>query len=143
MATPAGDTEKNGQWEIGEVARRSGASRSAIRYYEGIGLLPQPARQSGRRRYDASAVQRLQVIQSAQQAGFSLVEIRTLFFGFKTGIHPETRWEALAGQKLAALEEQQAHIHAMQDRLREGLGCDCATMDECTVWRSGMDTPDQ
>ena len=57
---------------IGEVARQVGIATSAIRYYEEIGLLPPPARVNGRRRYDWSAVQRLCVIEYAQQAGFTL-----------------------------------------------------------------------
>jgi len=38
---------------IGEVAGLGGKAPSAIRYYESIGMLPKPARVSGRRRYPA------------------------------------------------------------------------------------------
>lgn len=124
---------------IGEVARRAGIRTSAIRFYEEIGLLPAPARVSGRRRYDESAVQRLRVIERMQQAGFALGEIRELFFGFTVGTPPHARWATLARRKLAELEEQRRHIRAMQELLREGLRCGCLTMDQCTVWLSGME----
>jgi MerR family redox-sensitive transcriptional activator SoxR len=124
---------------IGEVARQVGVATSAIRYYEEIGLLPEPARVNGRRRYDWSAVQRLCVIEYAQQAGFTLGEIRELFFGFAAGTHPNTRWETLARRKLDELEEQRRRIHAMQELLREGLRCGCLTMEQCTVWLSGLE----
>ncbi|HEX2211710.1 MAG TPA: MerR family transcriptional regulator, partial [Longimicrobium sp.] len=62
---------------IGEVARRTGVAASALRYWEDAGLLPAPRRVGGRRRYDADAVRRVEVLRSAQQAGFTLAEIRT------------------------------------------------------------------
>lgn len=124
---------------IGEVARQVGVATSAIRYYEEIGLLPPPVRVNGRRRYDWSAVQRLCVIERAQQAGFTLGEIRELFFGFAAGTHPTERWEALARRKLAEMEEQRRRIQAAQDILREGIRCGCLTMEQCTVWLSGLE----
>jgi MerR family transcriptional regulator, redox-sensitive transcriptional activator SoxR len=124
---------------IGVIARAAGCATSAIRYYEAAGLLPLPARINGRRRYDASTVQRLRVIERAQQAGFTLSEIRELFFGFVVGTPPAARWETLARRKLADLEAQVARIRAMQVLLHEGLRCGCLTMEQCTVWLSGMD----
>ena len=67
---------------ISEVARQVGLQASAIRYYERIGLLPQALRMSGQRRYDTTALYRLALIQRARQLGFTLTEIRDLFFGF-------------------------------------------------------------
>jgi MerR family redox-sensitive transcriptional activator SoxR len=128
---------------IGQIARRVGTATSAIRYYEEIGLLPPPARVNGRRRYDASALQRLRVIEHAQRAGFTLGEIRELFFGFAVGTHPNARWEALARRKLAEFDAQLARIQAMQGLLRDGLRCGCLTMEQCTVWLSGLDAAPQ
>jgi MerR family redox-sensitive transcriptional activator SoxR len=124
---------------IGQIARQVHVAPSAIRYYEEIGLLPRAVRVNGRRRYYPSTVQRLCVIEYAQQAGFTLGEIRELFFGFVVGTHPNTRWEALAQRKLAELDEQLRRIQTMQVLLREGLRCGCLTMEQCTVWLSGFD----
>src|SRR3954464_13253668 len=63
---------------IGDVARTAGVRKSLIRYYELIGLLPEAPRVSGQRRYDASVLRRLAVIDVAQRAGLSLDEIRDL-----------------------------------------------------------------
>jgi MerR family transcriptional regulator, redox-sensitive transcriptional activator SoxR len=124
---------------IGAVARRAGIATSAVRYYERIGLLPLAERTNGRRRYDISTVQRLRVIERARQAGFTLREIRELFFGFAVGTHPNARWEALAQRKLAELEAQLARISAMRELLREGMRCGCLTIEQCTVWLSGLE----
>ena len=55
---------------------------SAIRYYEQIGILAPARRVSGQRRYDETVLYRLAVVRRAQEAGFTLEEIRRLFFGF-------------------------------------------------------------
>jgi len=61
---------------IGELAKQSGLAASRIRFYEAQGLISQVGRQSnGYRRYSAEALQTLQLIQSAQQAGFTLQEL--------------------------------------------------------------------
>jgi MerR family redox-sensitive transcriptional activator SoxR len=126
---------------IGAVARQASTTTSAIRFYESTGLLPPPARVNGRRRYDASTLQRLAVIARAQQAGFTLGEIQELFFGFVAGTPPAARWETLARRKLVELEAQLTRLRAMQDLLHEGLRCGCLTMEQCTVWLSGLNQP--
>ena len=125
---------------IGEVARRSATSASAIRYYESVGLLPYAMRVNGRRRYDESTLQRLAVIQRAREAGFTLDEIRELFFGFAVGTAPAIRWAALARRELASLDAQLARIQMMRSLLHEGLRCGCLTVEQCTVWLSGYPT---
>src|SRR5215203_2359679 len=63
---------------IGQVARQAGLATSAIRYYESIGLLPEPERLSGQRRYAPDVLRRLGAIDVAKQAGFTLEETRAL-----------------------------------------------------------------
>jgi MerR family mercuric resistance operon transcriptional regulator len=65
--------------EIGEVSRRSGVHIETIRYYERIGLVPQPPRTAnGRRSYDARAIASLCFIRRARELGFALADIRAL-----------------------------------------------------------------
>ena len=63
---------------IGQVAKRAGLNASAIRYYEAHGLLPEPPRVSGQRRYGEDTLARLGVIDVAKRAGFTLDDIRVL-----------------------------------------------------------------
>ncbi|MCH8995426.1 MAG: MerR family transcriptional regulator [Chloroflexi bacterium] len=118
---------------IGDVARRVGVQPSALRYYESIGILPAPRRVNGRRRYGAAILQRLTIIQLAQQAGFTLAEIRTLFEGFAEGTAPSARWRVLAQRKLPEIEESITRAQGMKRLLEEGLRCGCLTLEECTL----------
>src|SRR5437588_9298273 len=66
--------------QIGQVAKRTGLTVDAIRFYEKSGLLPRPARtEGGYRLYHEREVADLEFIQKSQQLGFSLNEIRELF----------------------------------------------------------------
>src|SRR5438876_761099 len=67
---------------IGEVARRTGVKPSALRYYEQEGLLPRASRTGGRRRYGERDVRMVELLRFAQQAGFTLDEIKKLFHRF-------------------------------------------------------------
>jgi MerR family redox-sensitive transcriptional activator SoxR len=78
-------------WTISEVANQIGLRPSAIRYYEQIGILPPAHRVSGQRRYDVTVLHRLTLIQKARQTGFSLEEIKELFFGFRARTPPSIR----------------------------------------------------
>jgi DNA-binding transcriptional MerR regulator len=65
--------------KIGELAQLSGVTASRIRFYEAQGLLPSAQRQTnGYREYDDDTLTRLDLIRRAQNAGFSLEEIRSM-----------------------------------------------------------------
>jgi MerR family redox-sensitive transcriptional activator SoxR len=119
---------------ISEVARRAGIRPSAIRYYESSGVLPAPRRASGRRRYDASIVQRLAVVQLAQEAGFTIAEIKSLFADFAPETPAWERWQPLATRKLSEVEALIVRAQKMK-RLLEAclLECRCLTMEECAA----------
>lgn len=116
---------------ITAVARRSGLRTSAIRYYEGLGLLPVAIRVGGRRRYDPEILSRLALIAITRQMGFSLAEIGTLLHGFDAGTPAPARWQALAKSKLIEIEALIARAEEMKRLLGEALGCECPSLDHC------------
>jgi MerR family redox-sensitive transcriptional activator SoxR len=125
---------------ISEVARQVGLQPSAIRYYEKIGLLPPAQRISGQRRYDTTVLYRLAVIQHARRIGFTLDEIRQLFFGFRNVTRASERWQKLSRKKLAELDGLVAEINTMQNLLKKMMhDCRCDTLDQCGkgIFRSG------
>src|SRR5262245_13762335 len=90
---------------IGALARRFDLNTSAIRYYERVGVLPAPARESGQRRYGPDAVRRLEVLDVAKRAGFSLDEARVLLQTAEAGTPAHQALRALAARKLPEIEE--------------------------------------
>ena len=120
------------QLSISEVARRVGLKPSAIRYYEQIGLLPPAQRMSGQRRYDSTVLYRLAVVQRARQLGFTLDDIRHLFFGFREDFRASQRWHRASRRKLAELDELVKGIQAMRQLLNKMMqNCRCETLDQC------------
>ena len=124
---------------IGEVARSAGVRPSALRYYEGVGLLPPPERENGRRRYDGEVLRevldRLAVVRVAQQAGFTISEIRTLLDGFSEDFPPSERWRLMAREKLPEVEALVERALGMKDLLERGLRCECLSLEDCALIR--------
>jgi MerR family transcriptional regulator, redox-sensitive transcriptional activator SoxR len=117
---------------IGEAARRAGVRVSLIRYYEEIGLLPEPERVSGQRRYDKAVLRRLAVIDVAQRAGLSLEEIRELV---DHGNDPmNDRLRELAARRLPEIEALIERAQRVRTWLQTAIGCDCQAIDDCVLF---------
>jgi MerR family transcriptional regulator, redox-sensitive transcriptional activator SoxR len=116
---------------ISDVARVFGLRTSAIRYYEQIGILPPAMRKNGQRRYDNSVLFRLAVVQRARETGFTLEEIRELFFGFPPGTRPPKRWHQLSQRKIAELRDRMKRLKLMETLLKRVEDCRCDALDQC------------
>ena len=103
---------------IGEVAHRAHVATSTIRYYERRGLLSADARQSGQRRYRTETLRRLVFIGMMQDIGLTLDEVHGI-------LHAATvaEWKTIAGQRLAALDEQIAQLQHARGLLAGALWC--------------------
>lgn len=111
--------------KIGELAQLTGLSSSRIRYYEGIGILPEAKRMSnGYRAYSREAVEVLRLVVIGKRAGFSLDEIRTLL--------PQNRsnWDhklisEILDSKISEIEKKEARLasnKALLQSIQEALG---------------------
>src|SRR5262245_42668823 len=114
---------------IGELARQTGIAASALRYYEDLGLLPAPMRQSGRRLYGDAALDRIAFIQFARACGFRLDEIAVLLGNGSDKL--SARWRKLAVRKLAELDEMFANAEGMKRYLATAMECECIGADAC------------
>jgi MerR family mercuric resistance operon transcriptional regulator len=128
-------------FQIGQVARKTGVSVDAIRFYEKEGLLPRPARtQSGYRLYQPGEIASLEFIRKAQRLGFSLDEIRELF---SIQRHPHeacSHVQELIAQKLAVvrskieeLEKLAAGLATALKQCRKALREPAKHQDSCPV----------
>jgi MerR family redox-sensitive transcriptional activator SoxR len=124
----------NATLTIGQLARQFALNTSAIRYYERIGVLPEPARESGRRRYGADSVRRLRVLQVAKRAGFSLDETKVLLRGADAGSAASESLRELAARKLPDIDAHIARAQAMRDWMRAAADCTCSSFDVCALF---------
>lgn len=115
---------------IGDVSRISGLRPSALRYYEEAGLISPVARISGRRHYEASVLSRLRVIACAQDAGFTIAEVRQLLGGEKES---PGGWRSLAERKLREVDAVIEKAQATRRLLEDSLGCDCVALEDCAT----------
>jgi MerR family transcriptional regulator, redox-sensitive transcriptional activator SoxR len=119
---------------VGQLARRFGLNTSAIRYYEANGVLPEPARVSGQRRYGPDAVRRLEVLDVAKRAGFSLDEARVLLQSADVGTPAFEALRELAEHKLPEVEALIERAQAMRSWLLTATDCSCTTLDVCALF---------
>ena len=122
---------------IGEVARRAGVRPSAIRYYESIGLLPEPRRVSGRRRYPGEILRTLSVIAVAQRAGLSLDEARELLATDDTGTVSD-RLRAIAQRKLPEVDALIERARLVRSWLEAACDCRCPTLEACPLFDASL-----
>ena len=117
---------------IGEVSRRSGVKATTVRYYESLGVLPEPERVSGQRRYTVGVLRRLAIVDVAQRAGFSLEEIAELFAAADAPAGEQLR--TLAERKLPEIEALITRAQAVHRWLEVASACQCETLDVCALF---------
>ena len=112
---------------IGQLAAGGGVGVETIRFYQRKGLLEQPTRESGIRRYGTNDLRRLLFIRQAQGAGFTLEEIRELL-ELDSG-HDRKRARQLARSRIQALDQKIADLASARDSL-ERLATACGEGDK-------------
>lgn len=107
---------------IGEVAKRSGASRKALRLYEAAGILPAPRRtRSGYRVYDPDTLDLLSSIRQAKRLGFTLDEIKEIVAIKRAGRIPCPHVRDLVRAKAEELDQRLTDLKEVRDGLRDLL----------------------
>jgi len=124
-------TATSARLAIGEVAKRAGMSPSRIRYYEARGLLPEPDRVSGKRRYVEDVFGRLAIIDAAQRVGFTLAQISDLLGSRDQPAHERLR--QLAVLKLPELDDLIARASSVRRLLSFCSTCECESIDDCRM----------
>ena len=91
-------------------------------------------RVGGNRRYEPRVLRRLDVIDVAKRAGFSLAEVRELLDGFEAGVPASQRWRELAERKLPEVQGLIDQARTMKRLLDTGLSCACLRLDRNTLF---------
>ncbi len=106
-------------YAIGTLARMTGTKVQTIRYYEQIGLMPEPGRSGGgQRRYDRAALDRLAFIRHARELGFALDAIRELLDLADHPDRPCHEADAIARHHLLQVERRMERLIALQAELK-------------------------
>ncbi|NUU64736.1 Cu(I)-responsive transcriptional regulator [Enterobacteriaceae bacterium BIT-l23] len=122
---------------ISDVAKRTGLTSKAIRFYEEKGLVTAPARsENGYRSYDQKHLEELTLLRQARQVGFNLEECRELIGLFNNPQRHSADVKARTLQKVADIER---HIEELKDMRQQLLalaescpgddGADCPIID--------------
>jgi len=129
-------------FDISEVARRTGLTTPALRFYEARGLVKPLRTAAGRRLFGEGELARLHAIGALKRAGFTLTEIARLLADRKVDL------SRLVAAQIAALEVQATRIaetmgmlHIIQTRIDRGEPIDVATL--CSLIRQGEKTMEQ
>ncbi|GAA5702433.1 MULTISPECIES: MerR family transcriptional regulator [Streptomyces] len=101
---------------IGEVARQAGVSVRALRYYEEQDLLPSERSAGGQRRYSASAVERVRLIQQLFAAGLPSRSVREVLPCVYSGTVAPGLLNHLEAER-ARISERITDLQAARDRL--------------------------
>lgn len=115
---------------IGKLAAAGGVGVETVRYYQRRGLLAEPERNGGVRRYDQADLSRLRFIRAAQAGGFTLAEIAELLALDATAERARARDLASAGiqeidEKIAALKTARKSLRRLADECAEGVEGRC------------------
>lgn len=123
---------------IGELARRTGLSVSAIRFYEDKGLV-EPLRTGGnQRRYQRADIRRLSFILIAQRLGLSLGEIGAAIAALPQGRTPNARdWARISGAIKARIDDEMARLVKVREDLDGCIGCGCLSLKKCALYNAG------
>jgi MerR family mercuric resistance operon transcriptional regulator len=115
-----------------DLARVTGCNLETIRYYESVGLMPDPPRtSSGHRRYGTAHVERLSFVMRARDLGFTMDEIRDLLGLVDRGSHTCAEVERMGRHQLDVVRAKSRDLQAIEAILDETIAC-------CT----GSETPE-
>ena len=120
---------------IGTLGKKTGTKVQTIRYYEQIGLMPEPGRtEGGQRRYGDAELDRLSFIRHSRQLGFSLEAIRELLALSDDPNRPCHEADVIARRQLIQVEQRIARLEALRQELKRMVHeCSGGNSSDCRV----------
>lgn len=129
---------------IGDIARRTGLSVSAIRFYESRGLVHPIRNAGGQRRFLRSDIRRLSFVLIAQRIGLTIEEI-VAELGRLPGKRVPTAgdWARISQEFRDRLDARIAALERTRDRLDGCIGCGCLSLSQCAIYNPDDKASDQ
>ena len=120
---------------IGELARRTGLSVSAIRFYEDKGLIQSLRSAGNQRRFLRGDIRRLSFILIAQNLGLGLAEIEAELAKLPQGRTPTLAdWQKISRSMRKAIDEKIRLLTLTRVKLDECIGCGCLSLERCRLY---------
>ena len=126
--------------KIHELSKQSGIHLETIRYYEKMGLMPEPKRlANGYRDYDEASLKQLKFIKTCRVLDFSLAEIK-YFNALKTQQSEHCEVDSMLAKHLVSVEEKIAELteikHFLQSLITEDdhQTADCKAMAQLKAY---------
>ncbi len=127
--------DRNDLLPIGDLARRTGLSVSAIRFYEEKGLVQSLRTSGNQRRFLRSDIRRLSFILIAQQLGLALSEIEGELAKLPQGRTPNARdWRAISASIREQLDRKIRQLELTRNKLDGCIGCGCLSLSRCQLY---------
>ena len=124
-----------GTISIGQLAKRTGLSVSAIRFHEQQGLVEAERNAGGQRRFLRSDIRRLSFVLIAQQFGFSIAEIRRELEKLPKSRTPTKKdWHRIGTVFGKLLDQKIDALQQLRARLDGCIGCGCLSLQACKLY---------
>jgi MerR family redox-sensitive transcriptional activator SoxR len=130
MQIPSGTRELT----VGQLARRSGVTVSALHFYEAQDLIWARRTAGNQRRYPREMLRRVAFIRASQRVGIPLARIRSALATLPAGRTPTPRdWARLSAAWREDLDDRISQLQHLRDRLTGCIGCGCLSLTTCRL----------
>jgi MerR family transcriptional regulator, redox-sensitive transcriptional activator SoxR len=120
---------------ISELSARSGAAPSALRFYEGLGLISASRTAGSQRRYPRHMLRRVAFIRAGRQLGLELREIQASLDLLPTDRAPtRAEWSRAARRWQARIDARIAELQRISETLGSCIGCGCLSLRRCALY---------
>lgn len=122
---------------IGVLAKRTGTSVSALRFYSDRKLIESTRSAGGKRLFKKEVIRRVSFILIAQQLGYTLEQIQIQMAGLPSGRTPTKRdWEKLSSRFSSDLDTKIEQLTKLRDSLSSCIGCGCLSLKSCHLYNT-------
>src|SRR5580698_6658387 len=135
LAAVASSSARPGFLTISELSARSGVAPSALRFYEGLGLITATRTAGNQRRYPRHALRRVAFIRAGRQLGLELREISESLALLPADKAPtRAQWARAARAWQARIDQRVAELQTMSETLGSCIGCGCLSLRRCALY---------
>ena len=120
---------------IGQIAKRTGVSVSAVRFYTDKKLVPCVRGSGGQRQFKRSAIRRVSFILISQRMGYTLSQIEEVLASLPENRTPtKSDWEKLSRVFSKDIDSRIAELQVLKESLSGCIGCGCLSLNSCRLY---------